>query len=621
MPFTACHDQLIALFDQQNFAACEQQAAKQVAAHPQDAFAWKTLGAVRQIQGKLELAAPAMQQACTLWPDHAQNWNNYGNLLKQQRKLTEAEASYRRALALDASSPDIHNNLGVVLKDLGRFAEAEACYHAALQRNPQHVQSLNNLGVVLSSQGDFPMAEACYRQVLALRPDYVEGYNNLGNVLHYRGQLAAAQACYQHALRLQPQRGDIRSNLLFVLNYLAELPPEHARAEAALYGQWLSAQHLPHYAHAAKPPRPDAPLRVGLVSGDLRYHPVGFFLESLVPHLAAAGIALFAYPTWEVEDSVTVRLKPYCTGWQPLSGLSDAAAAACIYADQLDVLLDLAGHSRHNRLPVFAYRPAPVQGAWLGYFATTGLAEMDFVLVDKMGVPPAAQAYFTEHVRYLPETRLCFTPPDTTLPVAALPALQRGYVTFGCFQNLAKLGTSVFALWGEILAALPTARLRIQHALLVDEAACQRILTALESAGIAASRVDWFGGMPREAYLAAHAEVDLILDTFPYPGGTTTCEALWMGVPTLTLAGDTLLARQGASLLSAAGLPDWIAETPADYVQKAIAFATNLPALAQLRQALRPQLAASPLFDAPRFAAALAATLRAACAEAAGGAS
>ena len=199
-----------------------------------------------------------------------------------------------------------------------------------------------------------------------------------------------------------------------------------ARAEAALYGQWLSAQHLPHYAHAAKPPRPDAPLRVGLVSGDLRYHPVGFFLESLVPHLAAAGIALFAYPTWEVEDSVTVRLKPYCTGWQPLSGLSDAAAAACIYADQLDVLLDLAGHSRHNRLPVFAYRPAPVQGAWLGYFATTGLAEMDFVLVDKMGVPPAAQAYFTEHVRYLPETRLCFTPPDTTLPVAALVAYHEG---------------------------------------------------------------------------------------------------------------------------------------------------------------------------------------------------
>jgi predicted O-linked N-acetylglucosamine transferase (SPINDLY family) len=273
-----------------------------------------------------------------------------------------------------------------------------------------------------------------------------------------------------------------------------------------------------------------------------------------------------------------------------------------IHADGVHVLLDVSGHTAHNRLPVFAWKPAPVQVSWLGYFATTGVAEMDYFLADKVGVPEAQQEQFTETVLYLPDTRLCFTAREVDLPVAPLPALANGMVTFGCFQTLAKLGDGVLEAWGEILAALPDATLRIQCKQLGEPAQVEQLLQRLWKYGIAPARVATHGASNRETYLAAYAEVDVILDTFPYPGGTTTCEALWMGVPTLTLAGDSLLARQGASLLTAAGLEEWVATSKEEYVAKSIALASDQSKLVALRAVLRQQVLASPLFDAPRFA-------------------
>jgi protein O-GlcNAc transferase len=282
--------------------------------------------------------------------------------------------------------------------------------------------------------------------------------------------------------------------------------------------------------------------------------------------------------------------------------LHDEASARLIHADGVHVLLDLAGHTGYNRLPVFAWKPAPVQVSWLGYFATTGMAEMDYLLADRVGVPESQQQNFTETVWYLPDTRLCFTAPAAAVAVAPLPALQSGHITFGCFQNLSKVGDEVLAAWGKIFAALPGARLRWQSKQLGDAAVAQQQRSRLREHGIDAARVSLHGSASREAYLAAHAEVDLVLDTFPYPGGTTTCEALWMGVPTVTLAGDTLLSRQGASLLAAAGLDDWVATNVKDYIAKAIAMANDTPKLMTLRKGLREQVNTSPLFDAKRFA-------------------
>ena len=273
-----------------------------------------------------------------------------------------------------------------------------------------------------------------------------------------------------------------------------------------------------------------------------------------------------------------------------------------IHDDGIHILIDLAGHTAYTRLPVFAWKPAPIQVAWLGYFATTGLTEMDYLIADHVGVPEENRTHFTEQLWYLPETRLCFSPPDTELPVTTLPAIHNEYITFGCFQNLSKVSEVVLSTWADALNAVPDSHLRWQCKQFVDAPVAERVRQRFQELGISPDRISLRGGTSRETYLSAHSEVDMILDTFPYPGGTTTCEALWMGVPTLTLAGDTLLSRQGASMLTAAGLPDWIADSRENFVTKAISLSGDVAGLADLRATLRNQVRVSPLFDAPRFA-------------------
>jgi predicted O-linked N-acetylglucosamine transferase (SPINDLY family) len=342
-----------------------------------------------------------------------------------------------------------------------------------------------------------------------------------------------------------------------------------------------------------------------LVSGDLRLHPVGFFIESVLDHIDPARVQFVAYPTLPLEDELSARIKPRFAAWTSIAALDDEAAARTIRAAGVQMLVDLSGHTAHNRLPVFAWKPAPVQATWLGYFATTGVAAIDYVIADPVSVPEWARDQFTETVWYLPDGRFCFTPPSqaTSLDPGPPPALRSGQVTFGCFQNMLKMNDAVLAAWGRIFQMLPGARLRVQNNAMAFETARAKLLQRLHRAGIGSDRVTLAGPMPRDAYLAAHADVDIILDTFPYTGATTTCEALWMGVPTLTLAGDTLVSRQGASVLASAGLNDWVTENEAAYIARAVDFASGLDRLARLRSGLRGTLLASPLFDARRFAA------------------
>jgi protein O-GlcNAc transferase len=422
----------------------------------------------------------------------------------------------------------------------------------------------------------------------------------MGNTLKDLGQTEEALSSYRRALAIKPDFIDAQSNLLYALNHTAYTTEEHLE-EARKYGSMVSAKAGSRFSAWQCAEHPQR-LRVGMVSGDLHSHPVGYFLENLLAHIDGTRVELTAYPTDTTADTLTERIQPRFAAWKPLVGLSDEAAARMIHADGIQVLIDLSGHTAGNRLPVFAWKPAPVQVSWLGYWATTGVAAVDFFLADRTGVPEGLRGNFTETVWYLPDTRLCFSPPEFDVPVAPLPALQNGSVTCGCFQNLSKVGDEVLAEWGRIFAALPRAKLRLQCKQLGEPAQAQRMALRLQRAGIAPERVTMHGAVDREQYLAAHAGVDVILDTFPYPGGTTTCEALWMGVPTLTLAGDSLLARQGASLLTAAGLQEWIASSKEDYVSKAIDFAEDLTRLSDLRAGLRPQVAASPLFDASRFA-------------------
>ncbi|MBZ0104029.1 MAG: tetratricopeptide repeat protein [Sulfuricella denitrificans] len=534
-------------------------------------------------------------------PDQALACYNLGNAFLAQGRLDAAIEGFRGAIACRPEYAEAHNNLGAALQAQGQMEAAVKCFRKACALQPKNAQAHNNLGAALLTQGNLSEAVACFQSALALKPDYVRALSNLGNALQERGNLPEAVGSHRRALQLQPDFTEAHTNLLFALGTHCACTPAEYLDEALLYGTRMMARIKPFTSWAMPAGKT---LRVGLVSGDLCAHPVGYFLENILSHIDPARIELIAYATNRHEDELTARIKPRFSSWHNITTLNNETAARKIHADGIHILIDLAGHTAHNRLPIFAWKPAPVQVSWLGYFASTGVPGMDYLLADPVSVPESQRSHFSETVWYLPDTRLCFTPPskmDQLVP-SSLPALRNGHVAFGCFQNLAKLNDGVLALWGRIFQTLPQARLRVQNKQMGNATECAHLQQRLEKAGIEAERVTMHGAEDRQAYLAAHAEVDIILDTFPYPGGTTTCEALWMGVPTLTLAGDRLLARQGASLMACAGLPDWIAQNEEDYLARALALASNLDQLAQLRSRLRQQVLVSPLFDAPRFA-------------------
>ncbi|HEY8026674.1 MAG TPA: peptide-binding protein, partial [Burkholderiaceae bacterium] len=356
----------------------------------------------------------------------------------------------------------------------------------------------------------------------------------------------------------------------------------------------------------------DRCLRVGLVSGDFRIHPVGYFIENVLAALAAdasARMEVVAYSTHSSTDALTEKIKGSCHGWRSAFGMSDEALAECIRNDGIDILIDLSGHTGHNRLPVFAWKPAPIQASWLGYVATSGMATMDYYIADRHAVPEWQEAQFVEKVWRLPESMNCFTPPAFNHPVSPTPALANGYITFGSFNNLTKMNDRVVALWASVLANIPHSKLLLNTKQLSDAATREATWQRFADAGIGRERVLLEYITPRANSVAAYSRVDIALDPFPYNGGTTTAEALWMGVPVLTLAGERLAGRMGVSQLSNVGLQNWIAESEADYVAKA-AQLCDIQALATLRAGLRQQALASPLFDAPRFAGHFAQALR-----------
>ena len=590
-------------------------------------------------KGKLDEAADCYRQAISLNPRHAEAHLNLGFVMREQGLHDDAARSLRQAIQINPELEDAFYILGTIAEEHGDFKAAIEYLSKAIELNPtfevarrdlcralyrggqyesaektiEKGMSLNPdnadfhyyLGNLRMHEKQFERAIACYEKALALRPDYAEVHSNIGKALMELGRYEQSISWYRKALALDPDAVGVEAVdcLMFARSYQNDFTPDLYLAEARRYGEMVMAKARPYQDWTADP-APQA-LRVGMVSADFLSHPVGYFLESVLAHLKSPRLELVAYPTVAEVDDLTARIKPCFSAWHPIDNLGDEAAARKIHDDGLHILIDLSGHTSHNRLPVFAWRPAPLQVTWLGYFASTGVPGMDYLLADRTSVPESQQAHFTEKIWYLPDTRLCFTPPTAVgkLKPGMLPARRNGYLTFGCFQNLSKLNDGVLAVWGRIFKALPQARLRLQCKQMDDPAAREALLQRFSRAGIASERVKISGPVFREAYLAAHAEIDAILDTFPYPGGTTTCEALWMGVPTLTLAGNTLLSRQGASLLACAGLEDWVAHDEAEYIAKAVALAGDIDRLAQLRAGLREKVLTSPLFDAPRFAA------------------
>jgi protein O-GlcNAc transferase len=572
--------------------------------NPDFAIAHYNLAVVLCELGKSDDAIAHYRRALEIQPEFAEAHGNLGNILKDLGQLEDAVTSYRRALEIRPSFAEAHYNLGNALNDLGRPADAAASYGRALEFRPDFAEAHSNLGNALRDLGRLDDAVLSYWRALEINDHYPEAHFNLGSALQNLGQFDAAGASYRRALEIKPDFGKAQSNLLFMHNYLPAQDSESLLAEARRFGE-LAARHARPSTTWLNTPGDDRCLRVGLVSGDLRDHPVGYFAEGVLASLsqeASGRLQLFAYPTHLCADAVAEKIKASCCGWRSIVGVSDESAVQYIREDDIDILMDLSGHTAHNRLPLFAWKPAPVQVSWLGYFATTGVAAIDYLIADPWTLPESEEANFTEKIWRLPETRLCFTPPNADLEVTALSALSNGYVTFGSFNHLSKMNDDVVGLWTRVLEAVPDSRLLLITKQFTEVSVRQRVIERFAAHGIDTGRLMVEGPVSRRQYLAAYQRVDIALDPFPYPGGTTTVDALWMGVPVLTLAGDRFLSRQGVGLLMNVGLPQWVAISPEDYVDRAASHAKNLNELVDLRNGLRKQALGSPIFDTRRFA-------------------
>jgi len=563
------------------------------------------IGATLRDSGRPEEAVAAYQQAIRLAPQLSEAHFGLANTLCDLARHEDAVAAFRQAIQLAPRDIKIPNNMGTALQDLGRLDEALAAFRETTRLDPAYAQGYFNTANVLLAQRRYDEAVTTYREAIRLHPAFAEAHNNLGSALKEIGLIDEALAACDRAIALDPAHQLGGSNRLFALHlhpaYDAAAILQAHCAWARQHAAPLRADIQPHLNDRT----PHRRLRIGYVSPDLRDHVVGRFLEPLLSAHDHNAVEIFCYACHNAhrDSAQTSRLRAHADVWRNVARLTDPQLAELIRADRIDLLVDLAGHTANHRLLVFARRPAPVQLTGLGYPDTTGLATMDYRITDALADPPGLTEHLhTERLLRLPNTAWCFPAPAEEIAVGPPPATA-GAITFGSFNNLAKVSAHSLALWTRLLQRVPRSRLLLKNPGLSSAAAQQRIGAIFAAAGITPDRVELRGwaAAPLD-HLAAYHDLDIALDTFPYHGTTTTCEALWMGVPVITRAGTAHVSRVGVSLLTAAGLPECIASSDDQFLQIAADLAADLPRLALLRRTLRDRLLSSPLMDAARFA-------------------
>ncbi len=559
-----------------------------------------SLGNALKEKGELDGAIAAYRQAIALRPDLPETYSNLGTALRDKGELDEAIAAYRQAIVLRPSLAEAHGNLGIALRERGELDEAIAAYRAAIALRPNFADAYNNLGVALNERGNPDGAIAACRRAISLNPNYPEAQSNLGHSLRDRGEIDEAIAAYRQAITLRPDFAEAHSNLVYALHFdarcgPAELLAEH-RAWAAQHADPLKSLIRPHENNRD----PGRRLRIGYVSPDFHGHPVGRFMLPLLAAHDHQQFEIYCYASVLYPDGVTDRIRRHADVWRDIRALSNEAAAKLIREDRIDILVDLSLHTAKNRLLLFARKPAPIQATYLAYPGTSGLETVDYRITDSHLDPPGiSDAHYTERSIRLDDTYWCYEPAAGSPEVNQAPAITKGFVTFACLNNFSKNSDAAIQAWCRILAAVSNSRLLLFAAMGSHRDAVRQ---KLSEAGIDPNRVSFADRIPFSQYMQQYHDIDIALDPFPYVGGTTTCDALWMGVPVVTLRGQTAISRGGASILTNVGMPELIAESPDQYVRLAIDLAADLPRLTQLRSNLREKMRTSPLMDAPRFA-------------------
>ncbi|MGA2582578.1 MAG: tetratricopeptide repeat protein [Tepidisphaeraceae bacterium] len=567
---------------------------------PNNSDALHMLGLIASHYGNYKDAIALIQRAIQLNPQRAEYYGNLGIILTLAYRHEDALAYFHRALELNPNYALAHSNLGAVLLVLGRPAEAKESCQRAIDLRPKVPESHYNLANALTDLGELNAAIVEYEKAIELNPKYSSALNNLGNVYKATGQIDKAVEVCRRAIEVDPTHVMAHSNLIFGMYFQSDATPRQIHGEQK---RWSDRFAKP-LAESIKPHdndrSPDRRLRIGYVSADFRAHPVACFLLPLFPNHRPEEVEIFCYSGVRRSDEITERLRGFSHHWRDATKLPDAELAETIRADKIDILIDLGLHTAENRLLMFARKPAPIQMTWLGFPGATGLSTIDYRITDPYLDPPGeSDEFYTEKSLRLPSTAACYQPMIETPPVGPLPAASNGFVTFGSFNNFAKLSAPCIELWIRILQSVENSRLLIKAQ---PGSHIEALRTRFENSGIEKDRLEFLGRAGPDEYFPLFDRMDICLDSFPYCGQTTTCDALWMGVPVVSLSGPTSAARAGKSILSNVGLPELIAEDAEQYLSIAKKLANDIPHLIDLRKTLREKMQSSPLTDGPRFA-------------------
>jgi predicted O-linked N-acetylglucosamine transferase (SPINDLY family) len=565
---------------------------------PREVNALHGLGYLTFRTGRGEEGMRLMREAIEVEPDLAHLHWGLAEMLHSAHREEEAAAEMSAVIRLQPDRADAYINLGLILLNIGRVEEsAEAC-RRAIELDPKNPNAHNQMAcayLAMERPEDAADAAEC---ALELGPGHAGAANNLGAARMMQGRVAEAVVAYRRAVRLQPDYAGAASNLLFTLHY-SDADAETIAAEHARWGKSIESGIGPPRQHRNNRD-PERRLRIGYVSGDFRKHAIEYFIEPILANHDRTKFELTAYANNFSSDATTQRLRAYFTNWQPIHALSNEAVAELIARDEIDILIDLSVHTAGNRLGVFALKPAPVQMSYLGYPGTTGLTAIDYrITAGGLNRPDVNEG--PEKLLVLPHGYFCYQPPASSPDVTESPALSNGFVTFGSFNRLAKLSERAIATWTKILKTLPEAKLLLLSAGLGEPRTCTSLLHRFAAEEISPDRLILLPSTHEAGYREAHQRVDIALDSFPYNGGTTTLHALWMGVPVISLAGQRAVSRLGLNILNSIGLHESVAQSEAEFVEKACALAADLTRLNELRRGMRQRLQSSPVMNGGQF--------------------
>ena len=626
---------ILELFNSNKINEAKNEIDKQLIKYPHSSILLNILGAVFASKNKLNLAIENYKKAININSNYAQAHNNLGIALHKFNKPHESIPCYKKAINLKNDFAEAYNNLGNALREIGSAKESLQHFEKAIKIKPDYTDAFyslggahqdlgnklqalenfkktikikpdyaevyNNLGLLFEDLSRFEDSLSYYNKAINLKPNDEKTYNNLGNLLNHLGKYDEATKAFYKALKIKPNYPKAYSNLLFNLNYKIDFDPNEYLKEAKnfrLNCKTIKKEMSFKYQYEKNPKK----LKIGLVSADFGNHPGGFFTLSTLKELRNMDFELIAYATTNRKDELSSFFRPLFHKWHSVEKKNDEEVVQQIFNDGIHILMDLQGHSAHNRLTVFMYKPAPIQATWLGQ-GSSGISEIDYFVGSPHTTPQNEENHYVEKIFRLPEISQCFTPPNFDIKINDLPALKNNYVTFGCFNKISKINSNVIALWSKILLSIPNSKIILKNKDLDNKKIFTNISQSFEKYNVKKNRIILLGeSKTRRELLEVYNKVDISLDPFPFQGNTSSCESVWMGVPVIVLKGNRYLFHFGESINSNLNMENWIAKNEEEYVSKAVKFSSELQDLSKIRKSLRGQALDSPIFNAPRFA-------------------